>query len=125
MNRQIIIVRNVLRQAATVDAPFDSSHVHPAGMLGREVKLQSPKNPPGFGRREGDIQVPRSMTVEIIQDDADDLRFWIDFIHQSAHEVGKILLGMPLCNFDLAATSQRFKTDMQIAHPAAPDRTGK
>ncbi len=75
---------------------LDFSHIQPASVFGRVVKLQLPRQPPRLGWLEGRIQRGGFMGVQVILNHPDHFRFRISFIHQPLDEMGVILAGAPL-----------------------------
>jgi len=83
-------------------------------MLRRIVKLQLACQPPGFGWRKGFVQSRRSMRVEIIHHQADQLGFREIDINQQPHLLCKIPPGSSRGDIDLSPARQRLHKEEEI-----------
>lgn len=73
------------------------------------MELQFLEDAPGFFRWKDLIQRCRFVCRQIIQHHSDNLRPWIQIIHQPLHAVRKILHGMLQGDADMVFGLQRFE----------------
>jgi hypothetical protein len=85
---------------ATEDRELDLDHIEPAGVLGRVVKLELLQDTSSFGRREGFVEVLRSVRAQVVHHDADAGRVRAVDVDQLAHALGALAWLGP--NRDLA-----------------------
>jgi hypothetical protein len=83
------------------DREFKFSHVEPAAVFRREMKLELTGNTMSFSRMEDIIKGAQRMSVESIKHQPDHLSIWEMDIRQLFEPVGKVGSGAPLSQFEM------------------------
>ena len=82
------LIRNTPPQTAAAEhAELDFGHVEPASMLGSVVEPQTSGDASGFVRHKSHIQGPKSMGVEVVEDNPGPCRL-LDRLRQQATSSG-------------------------------------
>src|SRR6266446_302499 len=105
--------------AAFKNADLNLGHIEPTPMLGRVMHLQSLPDTLRFLGRKGLVEAGRRLRVEVVHDQADHARLWIDLIHQPADRLREIQPGALLGQLHRTATGQRFHKHEQVRRPQA------
>ena len=110
------LIRNTPPQTAAAEhAELDFGHVEPASMLGSVVEPQTSGDASGFVRHKSHIQGPKSMGVEVVEDNPDRVGFWIGFVNKPLHLVCKVLSCPPLGDGHVSVTRKGFNEHEQVA----------
>ena len=115
------LVRETLPEAAAGDnTELDLRHIQPTAMLGRVVKLQTPRYAPRLLRRKSLVQRRLAVGIEIVQHQADHRDIGVGLVYQPAHLMGDVLGGAPLGHFHVPPPGQGFAEQEQVAGALPP-----
>ena len=120
------------------DAELNLRHVEPAAVLGSVVKLQAFAYLPSLIGPEGLVERSGFMDVQVVQYHPNLFCFWVSFIDQPPHLVGKVNHnhGAPFSHRHVPPVGQGLRAHKQVAGPitfifivksftsAAPGRDG-
>ena len=110
------LIRNTPPQTAAAEhAELDFGHVEPASMLGSVVEPQTSGDASGFVRHKSHIQGPKSMGVEVVEDNPDRVGLWIGFVNKPLHLVCKVLSCPPFRDGHVSVTRKGFNEHEQVA----------
>ncbi len=99
------------------DAELNLRHVEPAAVLGSKMKLQVFAYSPGLLGLEGFVERSGFMGVQVVQDHPNLFCFWVSFIDQPPHLVGKVNHGAPFSHFQVPPAGQGLTAHKQVAGP--------
>src|SRR5262249_41741038 len=80
----------------------------------RIVKFQLPRDPACFCWRKGFIQRSGGVSVKVIHDQSNHVRFWKMHVDQLLHLHGEVILGAACRNVDVPPTTQRLDEQEKI-----------